>query len=234
MLKVFGHGTSQPTRAVLWTLMMKSVPYELVKVDPVSGMDDEFKKTFPQALIPCIQDGALQIGESNAILTYLATKHSWTDLYPSALDERARIDEVLHWHHNNTRLLSGFLFRPFLFTILLKGKLPDPPKPADLKRIDRAMSVLDAWLSSAPFLAQRQRPSIADIASYCEFDQIDALAARGEQLYDFGKFPHLVAWLKRMRALPHHDAVRSTLFKTADMVTEKAREIRGSPPKAKL
>jgi glutathione S-transferase len=228
VLKVFGHATSQPTRALLWTLKMKGTPYELVKVDPVTGMDDAFKKTFPQALIPCIEDGALRVGESHAILTYLAAKHRWTDLYPESLAERARVDEVLHWHHLNTRLLSGVLFRPFLFTILLKGKLPDPPKPGDLKRIDRAMTVLDSWLATAPFLANRDQPSIADISSYCEFDQIEALAARGERLYDFARFPHVTAWLQRMRALPHHDAVRSTLFKTADMVVGKAKELRGA------
>jgi glutathione S-transferase len=31
-LRVFGHYISQPTRAVLWMLHMKKVPFEFVKV----------------------------------------------------------------------------------------------------------------------------------------------------------------------------------------------------------
>jgi glutathione S-transferase len=227
MLKLYGHGTSQPTRAVMWVLKMKQLPHELVKVDPMTGFDAAFKAKFPQALIPCIEDGPdVQIGESHAILTYLATKHRWNDLYPfDSLPQRARIDEYLHWHHNNTRLLSGTLFRPFLFTVLLKGQLPNAPKESDLKRLDRAMATLDAWLATSPFLARSSHATIADISAYSEFDQILALADRGRKLYDFSRFTNIQAWLARMRALPFHDDVRRTLNKTCDLACEKAATV---------
>ncbi len=184
MLKVFGHLTSQPTRSLVWALKLKGVPFELVKADPMTGFDAEFTSKFPVSTIPAIEDGTVRLAESHAILQFLAAKHKWSDLYPLDLAERARIDEVLHWHHNNSRLLSGVLFRPFLFTVLLKGKLPDAPKPADLKRLDRAMRVLDGWLKATPFLAQQSRFTLADLVTYSEFDKIEALAARGFRLYD--------------------------------------------------
>lgn len=232
LLTVYGHGTSQPTRAVLWVLKLKQLPHELIKADPMTGFDAAFKAKFPQALIPCIDDGSdVHIGESHAILTYLANKHRWTDLYSDQLPQRARIDEYLHWHHNNTRLLSGTLFRPFLFTVLLKGQLPNPPKDGDLKRLDRAMTTLDSWLANAPYLALSPHATIADFSAYCEFDQILALADRGRPLYDFSRFTNVQAWLARMRALPFHDEVRKTLFKTCDLVCERAQSAK---PPAKL
>lgn len=234
MLKVFGHLTSQPTRSLVWALKLKGLPYELIKADPMTGFDPEFTSKFPTRTIPAIEDGALRLAESHAILQFLASKHGWSDLYPADLTQRALVDQVLHWHHNNSRLLSGVLFRPFLFTVLLKGKLPDPPKPGDIKRLERAMTVLDGWLTASPFLAQQSRFTLADLVTYSEFDQIEALAARGFRLFDFAPYPSLTAWLARMRSIPHHDEVRKTLFKTAEMACSRANEIKQGTGAAKL
>lgn len=96
MLKIFGHATSQPTRAVLWLCAMKKLPYELVKVDPMAGGPKQpaFLAKFPVGLIPAIEDGATSICEAHAILQYLATKNKWTDLYPEDVVQRAHVDQA--------------------------------------------------------------------------------------------------------------------------------------------
>ena len=60
-LRLFGHATSQPTRAVLHLMAIKQVPYEFVKTDPMSGFDRAFKDKFPSATIPALEDGELKI-----------------------------------------------------------------------------------------------------------------------------------------------------------------------------
>lgn len=89
LLKIFGHATSQPTRAVLWLCMMKKLPYDFVKVDPTVRANKEpaFVKQFPAGIIPSIEDGAVRISEAHAIMTYLATKHVWHDVYPLDVGE---------------------------------------------------------------------------------------------------------------------------------------------------
>lgn len=50
--------------------------------------------------------------------------------------------------------------------------------------------------------------SIADIALYCEIDQIHYAG-----LYDFREWPEVYAWILRMQQAPEHDAIRAPLFK---------------------
>jgi glutathione S-transferase len=114
---------------------MKKLPYELVKVDPMAGGTREasFVDRFPAGLIPCIEDGEVRISEAAAIMTYLSSKHGWTDMYPKELPKRALVDQYLHWHHSNTRKITVVFFRPYLFGVLLKNELPRPVPEKDVK-----------------------------------------------------------------------------------------------------
>ena len=127
---VYGHATSQPTRAVLWLLSIKGESYNFVKADPMAGFDDEFKRRFPTALIPHMHDASndLNLGESHAIMRYICQQRQWHDWLPTEPVAAATVDEYLHWHHHNTRLLSGVFFRPLLFTVMLKNQRPRPPR----------------------------------------------------------------------------------------------------------
>ena len=130
-----------------------------------------------------------------------------------------------HRHHSNTRNLSSFYFRPLLFTVLLKGKLPHPPAANQEKRVEKSLHTLDTWLATSPWLAGRTEPSIADLATYCEFDQILAFHDAGRPLIDFSRFRNLEAWFDRCRSLPEHDAVRRTLTKTVALVMSKVSSL---------
>jgi glutathione S-transferase len=49
----------------------------------------------PLGGVPALEDDGLVMGESNAILRYLAQRERRDDLYPAAPAERARVDEFL-------------------------------------------------------------------------------------------------------------------------------------------
>lgn len=85
MLKIYGVAASQPVRAVLWAAMMKDLPFEFVTIMPGSKKEggtrhEDFLKLNPIGNVPVIDDGTIVLAESHAILTYLASKHGWTDL----------------------------------------------------------------------------------------------------------------------------------------------------------
>lgn len=110
-LEIYGIIGSQPTRAVMWLCRMKSLDYELIKVSP--GWSRKRRKDFieqinPTGRIPAMRDvSGFTLYESAAIMTYLCTKHKWSDLYPTRdLERRALIDQYLNWHHENIRKVT--------------------------------------------------------------------------------------------------------------------------------
>mmetsp|Transcript_25323 Transcript_25323/g.51714 ORF Transcript_25323/g.51714 Transcript_25323/m.51714 type:complete len:282 (+) Transcript_25323:150-995(+) len=58
ILRLYGHYGSQPFRTVAWLLKMHRLPFEFVKVDPMSGStrDEQFLSKFPLGLIPAMEE----------------------------------------------------------------------------------------------------------------------------------------------------------------------------------
>ncbi len=220
-IRIYGHYVSQPTRAVLWTLAMKSLPYTFVKVNPVAGEADseDFLKKFPAGVIPAYEepDSGFRLTESNAILVYLAQKHQWDDLLPMKdLNRNALVHQWLHWHHSNLRLATVYLFRPAMLESMGMERKPEA-SARDAKQGAKAMRenmlvMTHGALKSSPYLAG-PTVTLADIAAYCELDQLVALKA-----YDFGPWPEVSEWIARMQKLPHHNEIRQSLFKLGEKI----------------
>ncbi len=116
-LRLYGVEGSQPVRSVLWLLEMKEIKYDLVRVVPGHAKgtrDPAYVARNPTGTVPFLEDPdtGVALAEGAAILTYLANKHKVTDLYPTDPKKRAAVDEYLHWHHSNTRSISGGIFAP--------------------------------------------------------------------------------------------------------------------------
>ena len=56
---------------------------------------DWYLERYPFGTIPFMQDGEFELGESNAMLRYLANREGRDDLYPVEPRERARVDWAL-------------------------------------------------------------------------------------------------------------------------------------------
>jgi glutathione S-transferase len=218
-LTVYGAVLSQPTRAVLWVLRMKGLECTFVKVNPMAGETetDDYLAKFPMGLIPAIEDtdaagNLVRVSESHAILIYLCEKHGWTDLYPAAPADKARVNQWLHWHHHNFRRLTTVVMRP-QFAALARGKAP-APAPEQARKAHALLRALELVMQHQSLKRQRflagDRATLADVSAYCEFDQLEYLGA----VPGLGaRYPVVGAWLARMKALPFHDAVRSPLVR---------------------
>ena len=166
---IFGVPVSQPVRAVIWPCLIKKCPFKLVPVAPGKGTrNPEFLAMNPSGQIPAIDDDGFKMGESMAIMQYLAESRSWSDLWPADHKERARISMYMHYHHRSIRDASILLIAP-LFKV--KSYVPETE---DVRRrhLEEALRTLDNhYLSNSPYLAGKGL-TLADLACYSELGQV--------------------------------------------------------------
>ena len=95
----------------------------------------EFKKVNPNAKVPAITDGGVNMFESHTILRYLhETRNTPDHWYPKDPRKRAKVNEYLDWHHNGLRLgAGGFLFRKYIS--------PFTGKPAPKEAIEESVGI---------------------------------------------------------------------------------------------
>ena len=195
-LIVYGLPFSQPVRAVVWALLLKEQPFEMKLINPGhsgkgGSRHPDYLAKNPGGTIPCIEelDSGYTLGEAHAILTYLAQKHAWTDLYPESLQERGRIDAYLHYHHRNVRECSMLVAAKVRKDLNFSAAMQDQSRHA----IAGAMEVLDQdYLASSDYLFG-DHATVADLAACAEIAQ---LSAQYTNLYQFSPDANLSARLK--------------------------------------
>lgn len=99
MLKIYGRANSINVRKVLWTADEIGIPFE--REDWGRGFrplsDPEFQALSPFGLIPVIDYDGFILGESNAIIRYLAAARARDDLLPTEPKARAVIESWMEW-----------------------------------------------------------------------------------------------------------------------------------------
>ncbi len=97
MLKVIGRDNSSNVMKVVWACAEIGVPFERVDMGGEFGMSAEYLAMNPNARVPSIIDGDFSLWESNAIVRYLAQKHSDGGLWPADVQLRADMDRWMDW-----------------------------------------------------------------------------------------------------------------------------------------
>lgn len=219
MLIVHGSPASQPSRSVIQVLLARGLPFRLEVLSRDLGALN------PRRQMPTVVDQGFVLYEMNAILPYLCRKHGWDDLLPEALEQRAVLDQYLHFHHTMTRLATYKLMAPHVTpivrehleasddVILRETVLPMLDRDDKLVLGRRIVARLCELIEQAFFgredgpsdyLCSTDAPTVADYAAYEELAQ---LAWAG--LFDFAPYPRIAPWLERMSGAPGHDAVHA-------------------------
>jgi len=188
-LTLYGFPFSQPTRSIMLLLKENEVPYNFVLVDALKGHNrkPEFLKFHPAGLVPCIKDDNFILGESCAIMCYLADSRKLNSYYPLDLKVRANVNFWMHWHHANTRKSTKEVLVPVLFPP--KNKSIEDVKMAGLNAYTRSITFLENHLKqqgSNKFIAGTESPTIADLIIITELDQ---LKIGVWNLFDYSKYP---------------------------------------------
>ena len=223
-LKLYGVPVSQPVRSVMWACMAKGLDFDLQMTMPGARKGTRskaFKKINPYSYtVPAIDDGGYTLGESAAILAYLADKHGWDDLYPRDPQARGRIDQYLHWHHRNTREITIRLFAPVMRPDL---KIPASVVAEGRKVVQGVMVSIERFLAATGAFLCGPQPTLADIACYCEVGQC---AADFCALWDFAEMPNIRRWMAAMRQFAGHDQAHEGLAMFAPNIREAVKAAR--------
>jgi glutathione S-transferase len=191
-LRLYDYAASGNCYKIRLLLAQLGRGYERVAVDIFAGdtLTGEYAARNPARSTPVLElpDGRF-VQESAAILVYLAEGSS---LWPDDAFERA---QVLRWLvYEQTEIIpatGGLRFR------LVTGRLApgDPDARARREAGEDVLALLDRHLESRHFLVG-DRYSVADIAVF------GYVHVAGEAGYDMQSYPHVLAWLERVRSVP--------------------------------
>ncbi len=176
-------------------------PCELVEISVVDreNRPAEFLAKAFQHRVPLLElDDGRAIGESNAILCYLAEGTPWLP------DDRFERAGVLAWmfFEQNLHEPNIAVVRYWITILGAPEELRERIRTRQAAGM-KALDVMERQLAKTPFLAG-DAPTVADIALY------GYTHVAGEGDFDLRLYPSISAWLGRVASLPGHEPMRAT------------------------
>jgi len=198
-MKLYCDPVSTTSRPVLLFAAEHGLDLDIVHVDLMSNghQDPAYLALNPNGIVPFLVDGDFRLGESAAILKYLAQK-TGSATYPAELRARARVDEAVSWF--STQFHEYFC----LFTCYPNMGVPHDLDPELAKGLmaygatqaPRWLKVLDRHMLAGRDYVAGEEISVADYLGI-SYVLLGDLAA-----YDFSPYPNVQAWIARMQARP--------------------------------
>ena len=205
-MKLYCDPISTTSRPVMLFIAEQGLQVELVHVDLMSDAHQaaDYLAINPNGIVPFLVDDDLKLGESSAILRYLAEK-SGSDAYPWDAAPRAKVDEALAWF--STNLHEYFC----LMAIYPNFGIPhgvDPELARQMVAFGQAhaprwLKILDEHMIGDNAFVCGDQISIADYLGVAFITLGDAAS------YDFTPYPNICRWVGAMRALKSWEATWS-------------------------
>lgn len=198
MLKLYDFLPSGNGYKVRLLLTQLSIPFERIELNILNGetRTPEFLSKNLNGRIPVLEvEPGKFISESNAILFYLS---QGTDFLPNDAWEQA---QVLQW-----LFFEQYSHEPFIatsrFWISILDKAADYQEAIQQKREPgyAALTVMEKHLINHKFFVGEYY-TIADIALFAYTHVAD------EGGFDLTRFPAILTWLERVRAIPQHISI---------------------------
>lgn len=195
MLTIWGRLSSINVRKVVYAAQELGLPFQRIDAGSEFGIvrTDAYLAKNPNALVPLLEDGGMQLWESNVIVRYLCAKHSPGQLYPLELPQRFDAERWMDWQQTTLNPAGRNAFVQWFRT---------PADKRDMRLIaestaatESLLAMLDAHLARQPFMAG-ERMTMADIPIACEVHRWQALPqARPEHR-------NLERWYNTVKARP--------------------------------
>jgi glutathione S-transferase len=188
-ITLHGNPLSGHSHRVELLLRMLGLPYRFIEAPQELRNTTQFRELNPLGEIPVIRDGEVTLADSNAILVYLAKGYApgshWLPEDPVAAAH------VQRW----LSIAAGqVMYGPAVARRVIQWQYP-----TDLAAAHKIAGVLLAFmnqhLSGRSYLAA-EHVTIADLACY------SYVAHAPEGGISLLAFPHVQAWLRRIKALP--------------------------------
>jgi glutathione S-transferase len=220
-MKLYMHPVSMTSRPVRLFIHENAIACEEQIVDLMTGehVKPPYSTLNPNKLVPLLEDGALRLTESSAILKYLADKTN-SPAYPKDLVKRAKVNEMMDWFNTN-------FYRDFGYGLAYPQIFPNHKRPTDVVQAatltwgqERAKAWLqilnDYWLGPNNAYVCGDQITIADYFGSC-------LVTLGEIIRcDFQAYPNIDRWLTNMKKLKSWPMVNEALYGFASAVKDLA------------
>jgi glutathione S-transferase len=163
MLKIYGRDNSINVRKVLWAADEIGIRYE--REDWGRGFrplsDPQFLALNPFGLVPAIDDDGFILGESHAIIRYLAASRARNDLLPLDPKPRALVESWMDWQGTEVSNAHRGAVMANLFKIALPGG--QEVVDASLREWPKRMAIIEAQLRKTDAYMTGADFTLADI-----------------------------------------------------------------------
>jgi glutathione S-transferase len=153
MLVVWGRNNSVNVQKALWCGEEIGLQYNRIDAGAAFGVVNtaEYRRLNPNGLVPTIDDEGFVLWESNAVVRYLAAKHSEGNLWPRDLVTRASADRWMDWQQTT----FWPAIRPLFMGLVRTPADKRDPRALEESRLKTAevLKVLDHHLDSRSFVA---------------------------------------------------------------------------------
>jgi glutathione S-transferase len=200
-MKLYMHPLSNTSRPVRLFVAEHQLPVEEQVVDLFTG--EHYKEPYvlmnPNHMVPMLEDGGFRLGESSAILKYLADEFELDAEYPKDLKARAHVNELMDWF--NTQF-----YRDYGYGLAYPQMYPHHKRPTaemndgaihwGLTLAKDWFRILDShWLGPSRQYLTGDRTTISDYFGAC-------LVTLGEVIRcDFSAYPNVCRWIANMKKL---------------------------------
>src|SRR6266700_388707 len=201
---LYGHPESGHSYKAALSLHLLDAPFSYRWVDvfaPRDQRDAEFQRVSRFGEIPVLVDDGVAYAQSNAILLHVAGKFG--RLGGESAARLARVRERLFWEANRIGISLPNVRHYLRFT---PGGAPEGALAWLRARMDADLNSLDQDLSRDPFLLGDE-VTVADIACGAYLLYEDASV-------DLARWPAVLRWMQRLRALPRFAPAATLLSKT--------------------
>jgi glutathione S-transferase len=197
-MKLYGFPPSPNTWKVRAVAAHIGLPLEFQFVDLTKGAQraPDYLALNPSGRTPTLVDGDFALGESTAIMQYLADKKP-NALWPN--DPRIRAD-ISHWQCWSLAHWGGEACQPLIFQRLVKKIMNiGAPDAAAVEKateaFNREAGLLDAHLATKPYL-------VGTGVTLADFSVAAQLFYTKEAELPVANYRHLRDWFGRVSALP--------------------------------
>jgi len=219
-LRYLHHPSSQPCRAVHQFMLENEIPFEEQTVDLVNGENEakEYRHQYnPTGQVPVLIDGEFTVWESSAIASYLNEKFQCpANWFGRDLQQRAMIQQYLHWHATMLRRGAGAFFYTH-FAPCIWGEDQDYAQPVEHGRyiLYESMKILETyWLKERDYLCGNEL-SFADLQCFHEFVSHESGKIIPDEVW--ARHPRTRAWFDRLAERPHARTVSATIKEIGSM-----------------
>jgi glutathione S-transferase len=219
-MKLYCDPISTTSRPVMLFIAEAGLPVELVHIELMNqgNLAADYLAINPNGCVPFLVDGDFKLGESSAILKYLA-EVSGSPAYPSDIRARAQVNAAMDWFYTNFHeyyclmaVYPNFGIPHGVDPVLAQGMIAFGEEHAH-----RWLKVLEQhMLAGRPYVCGEEI-TLADYAG-AAFVTLGEAAA-----FDLSAYPNITGWVARMKARPQWDAVYAGFYGMVSAIQSQSR-----------